>query len=152
MYKLYLYILHSLLIVFALSHSSHVASEVYKWVDENGNVVYGDKPQNSNAEKVKIKKTPPKDANYEERLQKQDKLLGVMQEEREDKTVQREKEKQEQQQKKAECQRLRQELASMRDASALYEETDDPNNPNILSDKQRKLEEQKYQDYIDDNC
>lgn len=46
-----------------------VAGEVYKWVDEEGNVHFGDKPQsNVKSETVKIDKHTP-DPNYRDRMQ-----------------------------------------------------------------------------------
>jgi glutaredoxin len=38
------------------------AGEVYRWVDKNGNVHYGDVPVDEDAEKVKITAPPPADA------------------------------------------------------------------------------------------
>ena len=40
------------LIQILYSHTSF--GEVYKWTDENGRVVYGDKPKSDNANKIKI--------------------------------------------------------------------------------------------------
>jgi len=46
-----------------------VAGEVYKWVDEEGNVHFGDRPQsNVKSETVKIDKHTP-DPNYRDRMQ-----------------------------------------------------------------------------------
>ncbi len=46
-----------------------VAGEVYKWVDEEGNVHFGDKPQkNVKSETVKIDKHTP-DPHYRDRMQ-----------------------------------------------------------------------------------
>jgi len=45
-------------------------SEVYKWIDEDGKVVYGDKPVSSNAVRIKIKNAPKQDNHYQEQYKK----------------------------------------------------------------------------------
>lgn len=141
-----------LLIVVFLLQINIVYSEVYKWIDENGKTVYGDKPNSNNAEKIKIKNAPEQDKNYQERYKKQQKLLDVMQEERDEKIAleKEEKEKKEQQQQK--CAKAIKELQEMKQATLLYEDTDDPYNPKIISNDQRKSEEAKYAKYIKENC
>ncbi|MGB1799999.1 MAG: DUF4124 domain-containing protein, partial [Gammaproteobacteria bacterium] len=68
---------------FILLNSAH--AEVYKWIDENGKTVYGDKPVSENANVVEIKKKPAPDETYQKRIEKQQKLLDVMQDERAEK-------------------------------------------------------------------
>lgn len=127
-------------------------SEVYKWVDENGRVVYGDKPKIDNAEKIKIKNAPEKDQKYQERFLKQQKLLNVMQEERDEKNSLKKQEQEKKAQQQKECADANKKLKNMKDSSFLYNETDDPDNPEFLSDEERKTEELKYEEYIKDNC
>jgi ribosomal protein S10 len=127
-------------------------SEVYKWLDENGKTVYGDKPTSNNVDKIKIKKPPKQDKHYQERYKKQQQLLNVMQEERDEKVSQKLEEMDKKQKKKEKCAKLIKELQEAKDASLLYEDTDDPNNPKILSDEERKAEEVKYEKYIKENC
>ena len=129
-----------------------VNAEVYKWTDENGKVVYGDRPGSDNADKFQIKDSPDPDQEYLERYQKQKKLLDVMQEERHEDLALKQKEKEEKAKQEAVCTKLVKELQEMKDARLLYEESDDPYNPRILSDEQRKNEEQKYEKYIKENC
>ena len=58
-----------LLLIGMLLPALAVAGEVYKWVDEEGNVHFGDRPQpNVKAETVKIDKHIP-DQNYRDRMQ-----------------------------------------------------------------------------------
>lgn len=58
-----------LLFIGVLLPTLAVAGEVYKWVDEEGNVHFGDKPQkNVKSETVKIDKHTP-DPNYRNRMQ-----------------------------------------------------------------------------------
>lgn len=51
-----------------------------------------------------------------------------------------------------ECSRVRKELKKIKEASFFHEDTDDPYNPKIVSDEERKAEENKYQDYLKDIC
>ncbi len=132
--------------------ASPANAEVYKWTDERGNVVYGDKPQSSEAKQVIIKKSPGADSDYNERLMKRKKILDVFQEERQEKKEQQQQAAAEKAERQKECTRLIAELQDMQSASYLYEDTDDPLNPRIVSDQERQQEEKKYQDYIDKNC
>ncbi len=129
-----------------------VFSEVYKWVDDDGKVVYGDKPTTSNAEKIKIKDAPEKDQLYQERFKKQQKLLNVIQEERDEKISLKKEEKEKKVQQKLKCAEIIKALQKTKDASFLYEKTDNPDNPKFLSDEERKIEEEKYEKYIQKNC
>jgi uncharacterized protein DUF4124 len=141
-----------LLITLFLMQINPAYTEVYKWIDENGKTVYGDKPTSNRANEIKIKSTPKKDRHYQERVKKQQKLLNVMQEERDEKIALKNKEIEEKQKKKEKCAKLIAELQEAKDASLLYEDTDDPDNPKILSDEERKVEEEKYEKYIKENC
>lgn len=59
------------------------AAGVYKWVDEQGKVHYGDRPGGKNASKIAVPSSPPaNDKSLSERNAKRDKLLQTMQEER----------------------------------------------------------------------
>jgi len=50
------------------------------------------------------------------------------------------------------CAEMSKKLKKMKDSSTLYEITDDPNNPKIYSEEERKVEEGKYEKYIKENC
>jgi len=58
---------HIALILLFLLCSTVVHAQVYKWVDENGNTQYGDRPSLSgstdNEEKLKIRSAPPSTVN-----------------------------------------------------------------------------------------
>ena len=141
-----------LLIILFFLQINTANSEVYKWLDENGKLVYGDKPTSNNADIVKIKKTPKPDIHYQERYKKQQKLLNVMQEERDEKVSLKLEEMDKKKKNKEKCDEIIKELQEMKQASFLYEDTDDPNNPKIMSDETRKIEEVKYAKYIKENC
>ena len=146
---------YSLFLIFffipALFGNAAIA-EVYKWTDENGRTVYGDKPDSDNVNKIKIKPAPKQDAASIETHKKQKKLLEVMQQERDEKIAAKKKEKEKRQEQQAKCLEVIKELKETKDAALLYEETDDPENPRYFSDEERQLEEEKYAQYIEKNC
>jgi uncharacterized protein DUF4124 len=127
-------------------------SEVYKWTDENGKTIYGDRPVSSDADKIKIKKRPKQDQHYQKRYKKQQKLLEVMQEERDEKIALKNEELEKKKKQEQQCAKLKKELLEAKNAGFLYEETDDPDNPRIYSDEERKAEQNIYEEYINENC
>ena len=86
-----------------LLYSNTAFSEVYRWVDDDGETVYGDKPGTDNAEKIKINNAPKKDQSHQERLKKQQKLLNAIQEERDEKIALKKEEKENKEQQKLKC-------------------------------------------------
>ncbi len=141
-----------LFITLLLLQVSTAYSEVYKWIDENGKVIYGDKPTTNDADKIKIKNPPKQDKYYQERYERQQKLLNVIQEERDEKITSQNEEKEKKEKQEKECSDMKKKLKKMKDSTHLFEETDDPNNPKIYTDKERKAEEDKREKYIKENC
>lgn len=138
------------LFCFILLNSAY--AEVYKWIDENGKTVYGDKPVAENANVVKIKNKPASDKTYQKRIDKQQKLLDVMQDERAEKKANEKQTQAKKEQQQQQCAKLRKELQQAKDASMLYEKTDDPDNPRIYSDEERQIQISKYEKHIKENC
>lgn len=141
-------VLFSMLLVLPLP----TLAEVYKWQDKDGNTVYGDQPPTPTAKKIKIKQAPPQDKSYRKRLNKRQKLLDTMNEERADKAAEEQKIAERKAKQEKNCERVRTDLSTMKNAGFLYEETDDPLNPSILTDAQREQEQKRYQQYLDENC
>ncbi len=141
-----------LIIVFFQFCVSHANAEVYKWIDENGKIVYGDKPTSTDADKIKIKSAPVHDPVVQGRNKRQNKLLNVMQQERGERDTLKKEEKQKKEEQMSICVDARKELQEIKDASFLYRNTDDPNNPEIITDEERKAEELKYEKYIIKYC
>ncbi len=141
-----------LFIIFSLFCVCNANADVYKWIDENGKIVYGDKPISSDANKIKIKKAPVQDPVVQQRNERQNKLLDVMKQERDERDALKKEEKEEKDKQKKMCEDARKELQEIKDASFLYQKTDDPNNPIIMSDQERKAEELRFEKYIKKNC
>ena len=143
----------TILILLQLIMSPVLAADVYKWIDENGNVVYGDKPvSKKDAGKVKIKQTAGQEAFSKERYEKRQRLLDVLEEERDEKITAAQENKKKQAKQKETCARLKTELTRLKQAGVLYKKTDDPKNPKIFTEEEKQAEEEKYRNYLDKNC
>jgi uncharacterized protein DUF4124 len=140
------------ILLMQLSYINMAYGEIYKWIDEDGKTVYGDKPTSDKANKVIIKNHPKSDKHTQETYRKQKKLLEIMQEERDEKIALKEEDAKKKEKQKKKCLKAIQDLQETKDASLLYEKTDDPYNPKIYSEEERKAEEEKYEKYIKANC
>jgi hypothetical protein len=67
------------------------AGEIYKWMDENGKIHYGDRPtgESNRAREVKVSKTPAVDASVNRRNERTERLLEGYRQDREEKQEQR---------------------------------------------------------------
>lgn len=97
------------------------AAGVYKWVDEQGKVHYGDRPGNSNASKIAVPKSPPAtDNSLSERNAKRDKLLQTMEEERTLKEEDSRKAKQKSEEREQRCIEAQDKLKRYERAKYIY--------------------------------
>ena len=71
------------------SHQASLMAEVYKWVDENGRVHYGDKPGNDNSLKMNINENQIMSEADLLRESRRQKLLDVLTKERQEKKERR---------------------------------------------------------------
>ncbi len=127
-------------------------SQVFKWVDENGKVIYGDRPPLEEAEEIEIKPPTARDPALQKRHEKRDKLLNALQEERAEKQLDQEAEKANQKKIEEACALAKEELQKLRDVNILYEETDDPNKPKIISESERDMRRMEQESFIQKNC
>lgn len=58
------------------------AAAVYRWVDEDGRVHFGDRPPPGNADRIAVPVAPAPDAGLKERRLKRQRLLDAFEEER----------------------------------------------------------------------
>ena len=108
-------------------------AEVYKWVDEEGNVQYGDKPTSDKSEPVKMRNDMPKGVDPKEELDKKREIMQYSPEERQ----KREQEKAAQQKNlDKECADAKERLVKYKAAPVLME-TDDQKRSVPLSAEQR---------------
>lgn len=128
------------------------SAEIYKWIDEKGNIHYGDKPAVDSAEKIDVTDTARPDPIYRKELKQQTKLLDVMRGERLENERNRDRIRAERAKRKTNCLKARNLLADMQNASYLYEATEDPFNPRVLSSEERASETAKMESEVKRWC
>lgn len=108
-----------------------VEAQVYKWVDENGKVHFGDQPPRkkpTSAEKVELKIAPRTSnepvANEADRARRQQQLLKTLSDERQQREEKRAKAKAAKERKAAMCKRLAAKRDEMLRANAIYTTND----------------------------
>jgi hypothetical protein len=129
---------------------------VYKWVDENGKVNFGDRPPLEGAETVNIHASPDQGggtnaASAAERRERQRRLLDAYDTERTQKKARAEKEKHDKQVLEQKCQRARESLRNMQTATYLYDK-DEKGNRRIYTDADRKKATDALQKKIKQFC
>jgi len=129
-----------------------LATDVYKWVDEDGRIHYGDRPAGESAEAVEIEpRQPGTDPELEQRRDKRDKLLEQFADERRREAEEAERLAAEKAQRKRECTRARDQLWQYEHAPYLYD-TNDDGERRILSDAERAAEENKLRRFLENKC
>jgi hypothetical protein len=130
-----------LLLIPLLMYSSGTAADVYKWRDAQGHIHYGDHPPpGQGAQSMKIETAPAPDPDAKQRSEKQERVLDSFREDRQRLEKQREADKQKEAQRARKCARVRQLLEKATNAGFLYEKTNDPRNPRVLTGEQRQAE------------
>ena len=118
--------------------SMHIQAEIYKWVDERGHTHYGEKPPaNKKSKQIQLRKEPvrsiPKDkveknpAETKTRLEKQQKLIRALSDDRKQKKEQREKQQRMSKQKVRNCANAKDNLRRYQSSSSVYKIDDDGN-------------------------
>lgn len=135
-----------------LTYSFHLTAGVYKWVDEKGNVHYGDKPQADVAVPVQIDKVPTQStADRESRQELRQRVTDSLEEDRLAKQEEREKQKKQREKRLKECNWLKDRQKRYQGAAGLYQ-LDKDGNRVFLSDDSRKQTEKKLQRQINKAC
>ena len=136
-----------------------VSAEIYKWVDKDGNVHFGDRADHSDAVELNIKGQADKrmatDKNSDDegltREEKRQRILDAMNEDREERNRLKEEEREQQKNKKIQCARLKDKLRNVKRATGLYN-LDENGNRVFLSNKDRSKSENSLRKAIDKNC
>ena len=140
-----------------------VFSEVYRWVDEAGNVHYGDKPVGNSATELNINKSNKDTLNtrIEEganeageelsRDEKRQKLLDAMQEDRTERNKIRKLEAKKKKELNARCARARDKLRNLKRASGVYNL--DKNGERVYVSKEKRMKgEASFKKSIKKHC
>ncbi len=126
--------------------SFNLSAGVYRWVDENGRVQFGDRPpQTADVKEVKIKSTPKPTSSASDqkattpasRLEKQQRLLDAFREEREAKQQKIRERDKKKAKKKQNCTYARDQLRVYKNSSSLYDLNSDGTR-RTLSDEEYK--------------
>jgi hypothetical protein len=129
-----------LLFLTMLVAATNTSSGIYKWVDENGNVQYGDRPptdvETSNEVKIHTQNDIPDSGQGVDRKQARDRLLEQYKREREEKKEAAEKERQEKKKRQVRCNYARDRLTRYLEHGRLYEPMDNQER-RFLSDQER---------------
>lgn len=152
-------LLFGIITIFSVSlpWSLDASSEIYKWVDETGKTHYGDRaPGVKNAKKMDIVErnedaAPASDFSTQERLERQQKVLQSLQEDR----LKREKEQAEaaakKQEHKKKCARLAAEIKHNEQVSVFYKISDTGERV-YYSDSEGDAVRQKSKDAYSKHC
>ena len=133
-------------------------AEIYKWVDEDGNVHFGDRAGHGEAVELTIKGEEDKKTSYEDsggkgfaREEKRQRILDAMNEDREEREKLKEDERIQQKNKKIQCAQLRDKMRRLKTATGLYN-LDENGNRIFLSNKDRGKSEGNLKKVIDKHC
>ena len=109
-----------LLIALLLSGQLSVHAEVYRWVDEKGQVHFGDQAREASTRAIKPHSSPPTQGNQQQRMQKTRKLLNAYQIERQQAREQKAKQKQQAEKRKKDCIQARDNLRNYTNYGNIY--------------------------------
>jgi len=137
-----------LLFIFA---SVGFSAGVYKWKDSEGNIHYGDRPTADSAEEIMVKTGHKPDLGLIERQQKRDRLLSVLDEERNEKRSDKALAAQQKAEHELKCSEARDQLEQYRTAGYLYK-LDEKGNRSILEDEAHASALENAQDSVNHWC
>lgn len=139
------------LMLYCLAVSVH-AGGVYKWVDSQGNVHFGDQPAETGAAQLAQPKAQvPADPAYQERLQRQKQYLDARRDEREQAKQKAAEAKAQKADRHARCQKAKEQLAYLDAHSRLYTSRPD-GKQHYLSPAEREAELAKVRQQIVELC
>ena len=109
-----------LFMVLLLTGSGWVRAELYRWVDENGQVHFGDQARDASTHAIKPRSGQSIAASGQQRMQKTRKLLNAYRIERQQMREQKAKEQAQAEKRKRECLRARDDLRRYTDYGNIY--------------------------------
>lgn len=114
-------------------------AEVYKWVDAEGNVHYGDRPPSEGRETRSLDLTPApdRDSDHGSRSLKQRRLLEAFEAERAERELAESEAAEAKRERVHKCDQARRTLANFERANVIYT-TDDSGARNYMSDGERR--------------
>ena len=128
-------------------------AEVYKWVDAEGNVHYGDRPPSSGQEpqSLSLPSAPDRDSDHGERSLKQRRLLEAFEAERADQERVETEAAEAKRERAHDCEQARRTLANFERANIVY--TTDENGARVyMSDEERRGAAANAKEWIRKHC
>lgn len=150
--KAFLYIIISTFIFSTVN-----AETVYKWVDEDGQVHYGSRPDNKDAKKIEIKNRYIDSGNSsaplsaQERVDKQKRFLNALDAENKSISDEKRKKKEQVELKITRCNASRDQLRRYENSGALYD-LDEKGNRILLNKKQYEQAMKQAQARVEKWC
>lgn len=139
-----------LLICLVSVSSMTLAGEVYRWVDKNGKVQYGDQSV-PGSEPVTIHSAPPTDASYTERLNQQKKLSEATAKEKEQQAKTKSEQTARTKDMETKCLEVKEQLKILDLKRPVYI-TDDKGERAYLSDADRTAKLEEYNSLAQKLC
>ena len=102
-------------------------AEIYRWMDPQGRIHYGDRPPPGIGEKMTVREAPAPDSDLEMRRHKQQRLLDAFQDERHQQQAAAEKRQQDAERRRQSCRRARDQLRNIQEARRVYDVDEDGN-------------------------
>ena len=127
-------------------------AEIYKWVDEDGRIHYGEKPPVEDASKVDIREAPKVDDSLKQQSIDQQKLLEIYEEERKLKKEEKLKAEKEKAELKQQCQSLENNLKDLKQGGLSFYDLDEKGERTYLSAEELATHIKKLQDDYDKYC
>lgn len=137
-----------------LAAAPAAGAEIYRWVDEHGEVHYGDRPPAGGAEAIELAPgvvDPPGDPAAAQRRRRQQKVIDAFGKQRAEREAAREEARAEAEERQARCRKARERLAQASDARYLYVPAEDGAR-DVLSDEQRRRLTERMQQAVERWC
>jgi len=131
--------------------SATVTASVYRWVDQEGVVHYGDQPQYSDVKKIKVRVSAPTDKHFMHRTKQRHELLKNYNEQQAAQALKEIENSSESEKKKIRCARASKLKASYATATQLYHK-DKSGKRVTLSSQKKKAAMQEVAVYLTKWC
>ena len=144
---------YTLILLTCLFNSAY--AEVYKWVDADGKVHYGDRPNSDSAREIKVKPAPSPSAGSNDTTRNQkaiDSWLKARDVERQQNKKKEAELKREKAIQKRKCAELKNELSDLEHGGVVWYDIDEKGKRNYYSDKEIASEIENRKKILKRNC
>ncbi len=129
-------------------------SEIYKWIDENGNVHFDDRPGSGNKEKIEIKTTETSSSpntELQDRVEQEKQLLEIYGEERQENKLIKAEQREEKMELKKKCAQAKDYKRTLDESYGIYFLDEEGERVN-LSAEEKDAELREIKEFIKKNC